>query len=81
MIHQAVIITHQATIITNENISIAVTIILLSHHISLGKAFNGVTLVVLAEDESLLISIQSHINGTTVLSSIQQHHCDGSQTH
>lgn len=80
-IHHAIIITHQTTTITKDNTSIAVTRILLSHHISLGKAFKGLTLVVLADDHSSDISIQSHIKGTTVFSSIPQHHWDGSQTH
>lgn len=80
-IHHAIIITHQTTTITKDNTSIAVTRILLSHHISLGNAFKGLTLVVLADDHSSDISIQSHIKGTTVFSSIPQHHWDGSQTH
>ncbi len=80
-IPQAIMSTHQITIITNENISIAVTNILLSDHISIGKAFRAFTLVVLPADSSLLISIQSHMKGTTVFNCIPQHFWVESQMH
>lgn len=80
-IHHAVISTHHITTITKENISIAVTSILLSDHISIGKALRAFTLVVLFEDSPPSISIQSHMKGTTVLSCIPQHHWEESQTH
>lgn len=80
-IHHAVISTHHITTITKENISIAVTNILLSDHISIGKAFRAFTLVVLPADSSLLISIQSHMNGTTVFNCIPQHFWVESQIH
>jgi len=80
-IHQEVINIHHITIITNENISITVIIILLRDHISLGKAFSAFTLVVLFEDAPPSISIQSHMKGTTVFNLIPQHHWDESQTH
>jgi len=80
-IHHAIISTHHITTITKENISIAVTNILLRDHISIGKALRAFTLVVLPADSSLLISIQSQMKGTTVFNFIQQHFLVGSQIH
>jgi hypothetical protein len=74
-IHHEIIITHQTTTITNENISIAVTKILLRDHMSIGNAFRAFTLVVLpaeGAESSLFISIQSQMNGTTVFNLIPQ---------
>lgn len=77
LIHPLIIIIHHITTKRNEKINIAVMVILLSDHISLGNALIGLIL----ESELIQISIQSHINGTTVFSWIPQHHLDGSQTH
>ena len=77
LIHQLIIITHHTTTIKKEEINTAVITILLSDHISLGNALIGLIL----ESELIQISIQSHINGTTVFNWIPQHHLDGSQTH
>ena len=76
-----IIASHAIITIKNENTIIADINIFINHCTKIGKAVTLVTLVVSHLLELVFISIQSHINGTTVFNCIQQHFLDESQIH
>ena len=76
-----IIDSHAIITIKNENTIIADINIFINHCTKIGNAVTLVTLVVSHLLESVFISIQSHINGTTVFNCIQQHFLDESQIH
>ena len=78
---QVVIINHATITIKKENTIIADIKIFINHCTKTGNAVALVTLVVSHLLESVFISIQSQINGTTVFNCIQQHFLDESQIH